>query len=99
MRLWPILASALALQCATVAAGGYEAVAAVSIGWDGEAAAAQKADRRPSPAPAPAPAAPAAPARPAPGRTYSVIGVGEIMMGSDCPDTFMDPRVTTGASA
>ncbi|HEY0011260.1 MAG TPA: CapA family protein [Allosphingosinicella sp.] len=96
MRLWPVLASALALQCAAVAAGGYDAVAAISLGDEGQAA------QAPPPAVSPAPAqmpAPAAPPSPAPGRTYKVIGVGDIMMGSDWPEPGMDPRVTPEASA
>jgi hypothetical protein len=42
-------------------------------------------------------AAPAATAEAA--RTYSILGVGDIMMGSDWPQPGMDPRVTPGASA
>lgn len=36
--------------------------------------------------------------RPARPRTYSVIGVGDIMMGSDWPEPIMDPRVTPGGN-
>jgi len=32
-------------------------------------------------------------------RTYSILGVGDIMMGSDWPQPGMDPRVSPGASA
>jgi hypothetical protein len=35
-------------------------------------------------------------ATPAPVRTYTVVGVGDIMMGSDWPEPIMDPRVTAG---
>ena len=36
--------------------------------------------------------------RPARPRTYSVIGVGDIMMGSDWPEPIMDARVTPGGN-
>jgi hypothetical protein len=108
MRLWPVLAGALALQCATIAVGGYDAVAAISIDGGGQGDAAPrrvrtKAQRRAAPAPvatpAPAPVPAAAPApAPAPARTYRVVGVGDIMMGSDWPEPVMDPRVTPEAS-
>ncbi|MDP8995347.1 MAG: CapA family protein, partial [Pseudomonadota bacterium] len=42
------------------------------------------------------PPLPRAPA-PAPRRSYRVIGVGDIMMGSDWPEPIMDPRITPGA--
>lgn len=93
MRLWPLLAGALALQCIAVAAGGYDAVAAISLA---PAASAQpqggqsKARSQPAPRVVPAPAAP---------RNYSVVGVGDIMMGSDWPQPGLDPRITPGASA
>lgn len=32
-------------------------------------------------------------------RTYSILGVGDVMMGSDWPQPGMDPRVTPGADA
>ena len=31
------------------------------------------------------------------GRVYKIIGVGDVMMGSDYPQPIMDPRVTPGA--
>lgn len=93
MRLWPVLAGALALQGIAVMAGGYDAVAAISIAPEGQAApGAARPKAAPPTAVAPAPA-------PAPGRTYRVVGVGDIMMGSDWPEPIMDPRVTPGASA
>jgi hypothetical protein len=46
--------------------------------------------------PALSPAAAAQAQQPAP-RTYSVVGVGDIMMGSDWPEPGMDPRVAPGA--
>ncbi len=33
------------------------------------------------------------------GRVYKIIGVGDIMMGSDWPQPIMDPRVTPGADS
>jgi hypothetical protein len=98
MRLWPVLAGALALQGIAVAAGGYDAVAAISFGWGAASgdAAAQPKSTQPK-APARRQAVPAAPAAPA--RTYTIVGVGDIMMGSDWPTPIMDPRITPGASA
>ncbi|HEX8643461.1 MAG TPA: CapA family protein [Allosphingosinicella sp.] len=100
MRLWPILAGALALQCIAVAAGGYDAVAAISLGWNGDEAAAQPKSAQPKASqPSRSQAAPVPARRAAPARTYSVVGVGDIMMGSDWPTPIMDPRVTPEAGA
>jgi len=92
MKLWPIVAGLLAVQGVVYALGGHQLMAARVSGWTS----------------APEEAASAAPAalelaalQPPAGRrrarNYSVIGVGDIMMGSDWPQPIMDPRIAAGA--
>jgi hypothetical protein len=86
MRIWPVLAGALALQGLFYIAGGTELVAGA------EAPLAAAAPIVPEAQPQPRPQAPGV-------RNYRVVGVGDIMMGSDWPLPIMDPRVTPGANA
>jgi hypothetical protein len=93
MKIWPVLAGALALQGMFYVAGGHELVAEAQAPAQAAAPAAPLATRYAAqPAPARRPPAPAV-------RTYSVVGVGDIMMGSDWPLPIMDPRVTPGGDA
>lgn len=95
MKLWPILAGALVLQGAAYLAGGHVLLAAAVADWTGS-----DEDAAGGTAPVAetiALAEQSAPRRSQRPRTYSVVGVGDIMMGSDWPQPIMDPRITPDA--
>ncbi|HEX9933421.1 MAG TPA: CapA family protein [Allosphingosinicella sp.] len=73
-----------------IAAGAFALQALGCVGQLGVTGRAEAALQRPA-------AARPAPAPPRRARNYTVIGVGDIMMGSDWPEPIMDPRVTPGA--
>jgi hypothetical protein len=71
---------------AAMATAGYAALPQI-IAFTGDEAVAGAAQPRPQPRAE----------QPRPSGSYRVLGVGDIMMGSDWPEPGMDPRVTPGA--